>query len=124
MADRTCISNNQLVTLTAAFVNHCGGDIDNLSLSESTARRHRMTSQKAGANVVKDSFDRTRIGQINFDAKLLKELGGFGKCDRLVVTLTREDEDQILCIARTVDGTGRTEAETVKSALDDWGNGG
>ena len=25
VADRTCISNNQLVALTAAFVNHCGG---------------------------------------------------------------------------------------------------
>ena len=51
----------------------------------------------------------------------MKELGGFGKCNRLAVTLAREHEDQLLCIARTVNGTGRTEAETVKSALDAWG---
>lgn len=121
IADRIGISDNQLVALTAGFVNHCGGNIDNIALSKSTARRHRVTARGVGASLVKDNFDRTILGQINFDGKLLKELGGFGKVHRLAVTLVREDEDHILCIAKTLDGTGKTEAQTVKAALDDWG---
>ena len=77
-------------------MNHCGGNIDNLPLSKSTARRHRVTARGVGAKSVRDNFDRKVIGQINFDAKLLKELGGFGKVNRLAVTLVREDEDHIL----------------------------
>ena len=53
-------------------------------------------SQGGRAGLVRDNFDRTVIGQINFDAILLKELGGFGKVNILAVTLVREDEDHIL----------------------------
>ena len=47
IADREGISNMQACALTAGIVNHCDGDIDNLSLSKSTARRHRATSRSA-----------------------------------------------------------------------------
>ena len=40
--------------------------------------------------------------------------------NRLAVVLVQKDDNNILCIARTDDSTGKTEAETVKKALDDW----
>ena len=51
IADRVGLSNMQVSALTAGIVNHCGGDIDDLSLSKSTARRHRATSRAQKAKV-------------------------------------------------------------------------
>ena len=60
------------------------------------------------------------MGQINFDGKLLADLGGFGKVNRLAVVLIQEEENKILAICKTSDSTGRTEADKVKEILDDW----
>ena len=40
--------------------------------------------------------------------------------NRLAVVLIQEMENKILCVAKTEDSTGKTEAETVKKTLDDW----
>ena len=40
--------------------------------------------------------------------------------NRLAVVLVQKEENKILCIARTDDSTGKTEAEAVKKSLDDW----
>ena len=102
------------------IVNHCGGDIDDLSLSKSTARRHRKESRHFAANVIKDDFVFEDICQINFDAKLLPTLGGFGSVNRLAVVAVQEDCNQILAIAKTENGTGEVEARAVAGALDEW----
>ena len=51
-ADRLGTSNNQLTFLTAVITNHSGGDIDDLSLSKSTARRSRASVRKGGAKEI------------------------------------------------------------------------
>ena len=60
------------------------------------------------------------ICQINFDAKLLPTLGGFGSVNRLAVVAVQEDCNQILAIAKTENGTGEVEARAVAGALDEW----
>ena len=78
LADRVGVSNMQLTALTAGLINHSGGDVDNISLSKSTTRRSRATAREMGAAKVKENFS-CKNGQINFDGKLLTDLGGFGK---------------------------------------------
>ena len=53
------------------------------------------------------------MGQINFDGKLMKDLGGFGKVNILAVVLVKEIENKLLCIARMKEATGKVEAEKV-----------
>ena len=60
--------------------------------------------------------------QINFDGKLLTDLGGFGKVNRLVVVAAQEKDNQLLCVTKTYDSTGKTEAEAVGKTLEDWGS--
>ena len=60
-------------------------------------------------------------GQINFDGKLLTDLGGFGKVNRLAVVIVQEAENQLLCITKTEDATGKTEAVAVGKVLEAWG---
>ena len=118
-ADRLNLSNNVLTTVVAAVTNHGGGDIDELSLSKSTARRHRISARSEKAASIKKNFN-CSVGQINLDGKLLSDLGGFGKVNRLAVVLVQEQDNKILCISKTENATGRTEAEMVKQTLDDW----
>ena len=55
------------------------------------------------------------VGQVSFDGKLLPNLYGYGKVNRLAVVLVKENVNQLLCI------TGLIEARAVKAALNDWG---
>ena len=69
----------------SAVTNSGGGDIMDLSLLKSTARRHRAFAIK------RDSSCRS-VGHLNFDRKLLPNLGGFGKFDILAVVLVEEEK--------------------------------
>ena len=102
------------------MINHSGGDVADISLSKYTTRRRRATAREVGAAKVKKDFF-CQNGQINFDGKLLTDLGGFGKVNRLAVVVAQEEENQLLCVTKTDDSTGKTEAEAVKKALEDWG---
>ena len=92
--------------------------MDNISLSKSTTRRSRATAREMGAAKVKENFS-CKNGQINFDGKLLTDLGGFGKVNRLAVVAAQEKDNQLLCVTKTDDSTGKAEAEG--KALEDWG---
>ena len=94
-ADRLGLSNNQLTAVTAVLTNHGGGDIDDIALSKSTTRRSRIQARKQKVDDIKEGFQ-CSYGQVNFDGKLLKDLGGFDKVNRLAVVLVQEEENQIL----------------------------
>ena len=47
--------------------------------------------------------------------------GGFEKLNRLAVVAVQEDENQLLCITKTKDATGKVEADAVKEAINNWG---
>ena len=59
------------------MINHSIGDVPDISLSKSTTRRRRATAKEVGAAKFKKDFS-CQNGQINFDGKLLTDLGGFG----------------------------------------------
>ena len=109
-----------ITSVVAAITNHGGGDIDDLSLSKSTARRYRGAARAELSSEIKKTFTCSTTAQINFDGKLLPNLEGFSSVNRLAVVLVQKEENKILCIASTDDSTGKTEAESVKKSLDDW----
>ena len=118
-ADRLNLTNNQLTCMVAAFTNHGGGKIDNIALSKSTTRRKRKVARREMAADVRRNFT-CNPGQINFDGKLMVDLYGFGKVNRLAIVLVQEDSNKILAIVKTESSTGKVEAEAVKKALDEW----
>ena len=105
LADRLQLSSNQVTGFVAALTNYGGGDLNNLALSKSTTRRFRVAARKTVATNILRNFI-CDVGQINFDGKLLPDLYGFGKVNRLAVVLVQEDHNQLLCIAKTSDATG------------------
>ena len=47
------------------------------------------------------------MGQVNYDGKLLPDLGGFGRVNRLAVLLVQEEGSKILGITKTEEATGK-----------------
>ena len=115
-ADRLGLSNQQVTGVLASIVNHSGGNLDDASISTSTARNSRTTARKEAASYIKKTFSFT-CGQINFDGKLLQEFGGTEKVNRLAVVAVQEEENQLLCVTKTVDSTGKVEAHAVNEAI-------
>ena len=68
-ADRLGLSNQQVTGVLASIVNHSGGNLDDVSISTSTAKNSRTTARKEAASYIKKTFSFT-CGQINFDGKL------------------------------------------------------
>ena len=120
VSDRLSLTHNQLTVITAALVNHCGGDIHKIALSKSTSRRSRDSRRRSVVTTIKRNFS-CAVGQVNFDGKLLPNLYGYGKVNRLAVVLVKENVNQLLCITETADSTGLIEARAVEAALNDWG---
>ena len=119
-ADRLNMSSNQLTGIIASLTNQGGGDIDQIPLSKSTANRHRAAARKSASEGIKKNFSCTHA-QIGFDAKLMKDLNGYDKVNRLAVVLVQENENKLLAISKSDGSTGKVEAETVKKVLDEWG---
>ena len=80
-----------------------------------------MDARHIAAEKIKEDFKCEDIAQINFDAKLLANLGGFDSVNRLAIVLSFENCNQILSIAKTDNGSGEVEANAVMAALDEWG---
>ena len=121
-ADRLGLSHQQATAFLYSIINNSGGNLDEIAVSKSTARRSRATARAKGATSIKDSYT-FLIGQINFVGKLLGDLEvSFDKVNRLTVVAVQEEGNQLLCIAKTDDSTGKVEAATVKEALDNWGS--
>ena len=98
VSDRLSLTHNQLTVITASLVNHCGGDIHKIALSKSTSRRRSVLT------TIKRNFS-CAMGQVNSDGKLLPNLYGYGKVNRLAVVLVKENVNQLLCITETADST-------------------
>ena len=121
-ADRLGLSHQQATAFLFSIINNSGGNLDEIAVSTSTARRSRATARAEGATSIKDSYT-FLIWQINFDGNFwgIWGEGSFDKVYKLAVVAVQEEGNQLLCIAKTDDSTGKVEAATVKEALDNWG---
>ena len=92
------------------------GDVDDLTLSKSSALRKREVAREKVSKVIKDNFSYDTGCQINFDGKLLKDLPGhlIGKVNRLAVTLFQESGTDLLSVAKTDDSTGEGERQKTR----------
>ena len=71
-ADRLELSNSVLTSVIDALSNHGGCDIPHLSLSKSTARRHRALARSEQAASIRRDFT-CNFSHINYDGRLLSD---------------------------------------------------
>ena len=79
--------------------------------------RSRATTRYERTAIIKENFS-FACGQIDFEGKLLQDIDGwFEKVNRLAVVAFQDDENQLLCITKTKDATGKVEVDAVKEAI-------
>ena len=97
-----------------------GQDPEALAISWSTIRRLRRKHREAAANGIVDVFKRSTALTVHWDGKLMPDLTGQDKVDRLPTLVSTMGEKKLLGIPKIPAGTGQIKAQAVQTAICEW----
>lgn len=123
--DRTKMSDRKATFVIAESLKSVvGHNMDDFVLNRSSIRRSRQQHRAEGASLVKEQFH-VILGDVplvvHWDGKLLQDLTGREKVDRLPVLVSGKEICRLLTVAKLPSGTGQAQAEAVCGTLVDWG---
>jgi len=119
--DRTKVTDRQAVHLLAATAHSLGHDVGDLTVNRSSIQRARSKHRAQAACEVKQRFNPQSPLTVHWDGKLLPDITGRDKVDRLPVIVTGATEvEQLLGVPKLASGTGRAQADAVMSCLNEW----
>lgn len=105
--DRAGVSIRSATMVVSALASAFGMDIERLPCSRDTLRRMRNKARAELAKNIANNIDKTHLCTIHWDGKIMNNLKGNGKCDRLAVIVTGTDgEKQLLGVPDMPSGTG------------------
>lgn len=117
--DAIGISDYKALRLIAAVAQALGYNLNDLNLSLSTIRRLRAANRTLIAETLKKEF-KVKFGVVHWDAKLMDDLAGYEKFQRLPIIISQREGVQLLGIPKLKSDTGEMMAEAVFKALKDW----
>lgn len=94
--DRSKVTDHQAVNLLADAAHSLGHNVDDVTVSRSSIQRARFSNRLKTAADVKTSFDPQVPLTVHWDSKLLPDLVGREKVDRLPVIITGIDAECLL----------------------------
>ncbi|XP_072160455.1 uncharacterized protein [Bemisia tabaci] len=120
--DKAKLSDRNATHILIAVIEALGLDPVNFSINRTSLQDARIKLRKERAAKLKENFKNVDLGiiTIHWDGKLMKELLGSDKCDRIAIILTSGDVEQILSIPEIKSSTGREQAEAIYEQLIDW----
>lgn len=118
--DRSKVTDRQAVHLLAAAAHSLGRSVDDVTVSRSSIQRARCANRSNTAADVKTSFDPQVPLTVHWDGKLLPDLVGREKVDRLPVIVTGYNVECLLGVPKLGAGTGQAQADAVVKCLNDW----
>jgi hypothetical protein len=118
--DRNKTSDREAVRLIVPLAAALGHDPSNLPVSRSTIRRMRKKTRKDHAETVRGEFAPKYPLVMHWDGKILPEIFGEGRVDRLPVSVSGDGMDKLLGVFKLENGSGQSAANAVYKLLDDW----
>jgi hypothetical protein len=106
-----------ILSATAASLGH---DVQELAINRSTIRRTRIETRERIATLIKASFTIDIPLIVHWDGKLLPDICGGNKVDRLPVIVSGGNVSKLLGVPKLTCGTGKAMADAVLGCLDDW----
>jgi len=94
--------------------------VQEVALSRSSIQRARSANRSRTASDAKSAFNPTAPLIVHWDGKLLPDVTGHEKVDRLPVIVTGTDTDRLLGVPKLASGTGQAQADAVVDCLKEW----
>ncbi|GBM75037.1 hypothetical protein AVEN_213331-1 [Araneus ventricosus] len=118
--DRTKVSDRKAIFVAAKTAKSLGYDIKEVGLNRSTIRRKRIFNRIEQSQKLKESLQRNVSLIVHWDGKLLPELTGKEKIDRLPIIISGKGVSQMLSVAKLSSATGEAQAQVIYNALNEW----
>lgn len=118
--DRTSMSDRSASRVLVPFAKQLGQNVGKLSLSPSAIRAARMKNRKERAFEIKKAFRPDFPLIVHWDGKLMEDITGRGKIDRLPILVTGDGVTKILAIPKQTDSKADNAATAILSTLQDW----
>lgn len=118
--DRHCVSDRAAMMVVAETAKSLGHDVKELALNRSSIRLQRRQLREQEAQSVKSNFSVNVPLTVHWDGKLLADLTGTEKVDRLPVLVSGEGVSQLLAVPKIPKGTGEAQAHAVAEVLKQW----
>ncbi|KAK2702108.1 hypothetical protein QYM36_019238 [Artemia franciscana] len=119
--DRTKVSDRKAVFVIAETAKSLGMTIDQLALNRDSVRRLRAKHRIHSSASIRAKFQSDVPLVVHWDGKLIPDLIGKEKVDRLPVLVSGKEVLQLLTVAKLPSGTGEAQASAVFGAIEDWG---
>lgn len=119
--DRTKISDRRAVQVIAPIIHASGEKVAEYNVNRSSIQRQRKKHRISRAAELKAQFDPQKPLVLHWDGKMMEDLTGEQKIDRIAIIVSGCGIDQILRIPKLVSGTGQATADAVIDVVSDWG---
>ena len=118
--DRTNISDRKASLVLLSFSKQVGVDICELSLSPSAIRAQRIKHRKALAEEIKSSFSVKVPLLLHWDGKILPDLSGHIKIERLPILISGEKCTKLLAVPKLLNSKAETVACVIMETVEKW----
>jgi hypothetical protein len=118
--DRTKTTSRNAVYLLSEAASSLGCQPSDLAINRETIRRTRIKWRTEAAKYIRDSFCLDVPLIVHWDSKLMPDLDGGGKVDRLAIIVSGEGTSKLLKVPKLDSGTGSAMAQAVYDCLQEW----
>ena len=118
------VSQATQVLMAAAVAKAIGVDLDNTNISIGSTQYHNKKTLKEISKKVRSELDTSRQYSLHLDGAMIGEHGTKVKYNRIAVVIRSIDdkqEERIIAIPKTSDGSGAGESKVVITALEEAG---
>lgn len=118
--DRTNVSARDATSILAAAAESLGVSVENVNLCPSTVYRHRIKNRQIFGENLKKNFKTTNMLNVRWGGKLLPEMTGSTKVERLSVIITGLNCEQLLGVPKLNDSNAFHQSQVIFELLQDW----
>jgi hypothetical protein len=118
--DRHHLSDRAATMLLFETTKTVGRDPELYAVNRATIRRERQKYRAEVAGRIKDDFKADTVLTVHWDGKLMSDLTGHEKVERLPILVSTLGEVKLLGIPKIVKATGEVMAQTVFHSVQEW----
>ena len=119
MLDQSGLSDRVAMMIVFKAARSLGYDPETLASNRSTIQRQRRKHREAEAAGIKEAFNPNTSQTVHWDGKLMSDLTGIKKVDRLPILVTTMGKTKLLNVPKIPAGTGQAMANAANATIRD-----